>query len=683
MAYREYIGSRYVPIFGRKDEDSIIWDNSKPYEPLTVVTYQGNSYTSRQFVPEGTDITNEAFWALTGNYNAQIEQYRQEVQQYNGRITTVEEGLESANQQIENLGTQLNEKIEDLESLVMGNLIVQTSGTVQGTSVLVSADDDEYILIDAGTDYTRTTQSSSTHVDDNESIRAWLANVLGEKKLSAFVISHFHPDHCGAIDTVAENFCDADTAFFMQMEVPQNTTSTDYQYYQTKRQVFTNAANALGATAVTPAQGTVYEFGDMQLSFANCRSQYATLYETVTKSDNGYGDDKPISINNYSLITRVEYAGSSYTNCGDVETPAQYLNAVNVMPSTFASYPHHGVNMMGYCEFFNKLCTDVFHITRSLDVQTGAVASIAQSVRWSYLNRYAHQIKMPVLFDNTINMLCIMHCGSIQYLAGNEFQIADSRDNDNNVPLISNVLPKASVFVATGNDNMIDNPYIIETYDLETILKESNELGSDVSFHLNGRVEYIQNMPAYTKAIEVFKWNVENSSIDADMENNPPLIYYTSGNPATVFLGNINAVMNMFYYSSSFSSSAFPNTQWKPAFPVAGSVRKIENLSIGEGQNTTDANAARMFRNTNLIAELDLYDSVNNVHYPVNIPLNRRATNQWTGVTNISTTGWCFIEVRHTVNTNVISVQTAKWVNFAGVEVGTVTVTGIVNPVSI
>ena len=87
MSIREYIGARYVPIFGRKDEESIIWDNTKPYEPLTVVLYQGNSYTSRQFVPIGIAITNELYWAQTGNYNAQVEQYRQEVFTFDDRIT--------------------------------------------------------------------------------------------------------------------------------------------------------------------------------------------------------------------------------------------------------------------------------------------------------------------------------------------------------------------------------------------------------------------------------------------------------------------------------------------------------------------------------------------------------------------------------------------------------------------
>ena len=84
---RQYIGARYVPIFGRKDEESIIWDNSAPYEPLTIVLYQGNSYTSRQYVPTGVEITNTQFWANTGNYNAQVEQYRQEVASFDARIT--------------------------------------------------------------------------------------------------------------------------------------------------------------------------------------------------------------------------------------------------------------------------------------------------------------------------------------------------------------------------------------------------------------------------------------------------------------------------------------------------------------------------------------------------------------------------------------------------------------------
>lgn len=71
----QYIGARYVPIFA----EPIEWDSKRAYEALTIVLYQGNSFTTRQYTPAGIDINNEAFWAETGNFNAQIEQYRREV----------------------------------------------------------------------------------------------------------------------------------------------------------------------------------------------------------------------------------------------------------------------------------------------------------------------------------------------------------------------------------------------------------------------------------------------------------------------------------------------------------------------------------------------------------------------------------------------------------------------------
>lgn len=86
MATRQYIGARYVPLFA----DPAEWDNTRTYEPLTIVLYQGASYTSKQAVPIGKDINDEEFWALTGNYNAQVEAYRREVAQFDGRINAAD-----------------------------------------------------------------------------------------------------------------------------------------------------------------------------------------------------------------------------------------------------------------------------------------------------------------------------------------------------------------------------------------------------------------------------------------------------------------------------------------------------------------------------------------------------------------------------------------------------------------
>ena len=114
--HRQYIGSRCVPIFGRKGEASIEWDNSSPYEPLTVVLNQGNSYTSRQYVPAGVEITNQTYWANTGNYNAQIEQYRQEVLNLQDDVNANTTALNEIKPQVESNTSAVSQLKPQVES---------------------------------------------------------------------------------------------------------------------------------------------------------------------------------------------------------------------------------------------------------------------------------------------------------------------------------------------------------------------------------------------------------------------------------------------------------------------------------------------------------------------------------------------------------------------------------------
>lgn len=80
-AYNTYVGARYVPKLDGQ------WDNSKNYEPLTIVINQGNSYTSAQSVPAGTPLQdNGPFWFLTGNYNGQIAHLTDQVDQINDMV---------------------------------------------------------------------------------------------------------------------------------------------------------------------------------------------------------------------------------------------------------------------------------------------------------------------------------------------------------------------------------------------------------------------------------------------------------------------------------------------------------------------------------------------------------------------------------------------------------------------
>ena len=85
-----YIGARYVPkIVGE-------WSADIAYEPLTVVLYQGTSYTSITYVPKGIipSENTQQYWALTGNYNAQVEMYRQEVNNYKNDVDTLKPFIE-------------------------------------------------------------------------------------------------------------------------------------------------------------------------------------------------------------------------------------------------------------------------------------------------------------------------------------------------------------------------------------------------------------------------------------------------------------------------------------------------------------------------------------------------------------------------------------------------------------
>ena len=83
---KHYVGARYVPKFASPVE----WAADTSYEALTIVTFNNASYTSKIQVPPtvGNPANNPQYWALTGNYNAQVEQYRQETETVSNNLTT-------------------------------------------------------------------------------------------------------------------------------------------------------------------------------------------------------------------------------------------------------------------------------------------------------------------------------------------------------------------------------------------------------------------------------------------------------------------------------------------------------------------------------------------------------------------------------------------------------------------
>ena len=116
MKNNVYIGNRYVPIFANPVE----WNDLRQYEPLTIVTYQGTAYTSRKTVPVGTALSNTEYWVVTGNYNAQVEEYRQEVVTLQGNVDSLATELRGDIGDINTALTQTNAQVALRERNVAG-----------------------------------------------------------------------------------------------------------------------------------------------------------------------------------------------------------------------------------------------------------------------------------------------------------------------------------------------------------------------------------------------------------------------------------------------------------------------------------------------------------------------------------------------------------------------------------
>lgn len=123
-----YTGMRYVPVFA----DPAEWSSANSYEPLEIVIHKGNSYTSKTFVPVGVEITDQEYWANTGNYNAQVEQYRQDVAVVKDQISTANANIGVINTQIKDINAQIDEietEIRDGIYLCLGDSWV-ADGTI-------------------------------------------------------------------------------------------------------------------------------------------------------------------------------------------------------------------------------------------------------------------------------------------------------------------------------------------------------------------------------------------------------------------------------------------------------------------------------------------------------------------------------------------------------------------------
>lgn len=172
----QYIGSRYVPIFA----DPIEWDIHKSYESLTIVTHDGESYTSKCNVAPGVDITNTRYWAKTGAYNAQVEQYKSEVRDLSSQVT----GFASDN-------AEFREKIDQFtkDNAEMKNTVAEDKARVDALAERVATAETEIDGLQATTAQ-HTTELANLHAKDEDLQRQITSNDNDIAALQAKDVEH-------------------------------------------------------------------------------------------------------------------------------------------------------------------------------------------------------------------------------------------------------------------------------------------------------------------------------------------------------------------------------------------------------------------------------------------------------------------------------------------------------------
>ena len=172
----QYIGPRFVPIFA----DPIEWDIHSSYESLTIVTHDGESYTSKCNVGPGIDITNTRYWAKTGAYNAQVEQYKNEVKDLSSQVS----GFASDN-------AEFREKIDQFtkDNAEMKNTVAEDKARVDALAERVATAETEIDGLQATTAQ-HTTEIADLHAKDEDLQRQITSNDNDIAALQAKDVEH-------------------------------------------------------------------------------------------------------------------------------------------------------------------------------------------------------------------------------------------------------------------------------------------------------------------------------------------------------------------------------------------------------------------------------------------------------------------------------------------------------------
>ena len=94
------------------------WSIGRSYEALTVVGHDGDSYTAKQDVPVGIEITDTDYWAHTGSYDVQVEAYRQETAEARQLALDAQDDVDELDSKVETYYSQFTRQVNTFADLL-------------------------------------------------------------------------------------------------------------------------------------------------------------------------------------------------------------------------------------------------------------------------------------------------------------------------------------------------------------------------------------------------------------------------------------------------------------------------------------------------------------------------------------------------------------------------------------
>ena len=622
MAVTQYIGARYVPLHMGE------WDNTQAYEPLSVVQYMGASYTSKQAVPVGAAILDSEYWVLTGNYNAQVEAYRQQVERFDGRITDNATAIADEAQARADADTALGGRIDaeaearagadnalggriDAEAEALQRNINSEAETranadnalrdaiTNEAEARANADNELAAKFDAeleiamfdgsGSDnFTATIVSDGNtgilidtgKASDITAFKNFAAdyNVTANNPFAAWVITHYHGDHCGAYQEILDSgLIDKNTKIYVQM----SPTSANDQYtgsYEYWRDRIVPAVQAKGFPApIVPKHGSTEKFGQIECEFWNTNPAFASTYDKVSWANNGTTDRRTTSMNNYSLIVRFECNGSSYVETGDAEGCAQRLNARYMKPCNVARNPHHFANKMGYEEFFDRLNPDYWLISNHFHTPSSSIEEIdVYAYRTSYIFKYLvwNQDDTYIVTNISQNVYFRIKSGAVLDVQGHLVDKDYDPANDE--------APHYNLWMITPPGYYNENPYIVLTMTLiqwfDECYRKFNGLMAGATFYAQAYKESSTGIAAAQIAKDIRKfWKPFNESASITIQ-----LYYPG--ISVQFLARTTPYSQLHLWPV-FSNNDATWVNWTFDFPNLVASDQVITGSFGNGDS--------------------------------------------------------------------------------------------------